>query len=435
MNQYRGSLIGNSVLVVGFVILQYIIAFVLAKAGRRRSSSSSSLFESSLADVHAPGLSAVLIMTFSVPTAMSIGVVGSILANENFTASVSIYLELAVGIFFYLALPLFGFFSLARKLINDKKQKLIKMAELEKPEHKPNASLLKNLLSILQYGFDYLLEPSKNWKETTFVKRYCDVMDCCAVPVFVVFDYLVAVVIGLVSGLSILATSKSQCLTFAIIILVFCLLHTLSILFLKPMTARFDSWFGMIASFFSLASAVFGLLEILGVGVQIEEALMYVATICMLGSAVAFLGSAAPVFKSLKKLLKARRVAASSSSSRSKKAEKEKTQSKKNKKDNNKRTMMNLEELNNDDDENPLAEELVPVVRTEKDEEIKNKNRSNNNKPSARANNNNNNNNDDSDMELLSPVGNDKEENTAKKLIKKKKKKNVNKRNNTFNDI
>jgi flagellar biosynthesis GTPase FlhF len=181
------------------------------------------------------------------------------------------------------------------------------------------ASITQSASSI----FDWLLEPSKNWAENTFIKRFADAMDCCSRPQFVVFDYFVAIVVGFISGLAVVSTSKTRCLIYAIVIVFLSALHTMAFLILRPMTARFDAGFGLMSSSFSLVGAILALLNVVGVSVDfLEEALMYVATLCLVGAAVGFLGSLMPLLKSLKRLIKAtravRRRGASSKSGTSK---------------------------------------------------------------------------------------------------------------------
>lgn len=303
-SQYRGSLVGNTAIVLGFLLLQRAVAQLLASSGRAVS------IESAVADVHFPGLAAIIVVTFCVPTAVAFGAVAaSPVIFARSASKVSLIFELATGALAYLVLPLVGLWWVARGL--EDTQRLEKL-KTPKRRHYPGAGhsapCVKRTIGDIRFGFDYFLEGSRNWAESPFVKRFADAMDCCAVPKFVVFDYFVSIAVGLVSGLALVAATRVQCFIYAGIILFLCLLHTAAVVLMRPMTARFDRYFAVFASLVTSVSSLLALLQIVGIEIDLEAAVVYISTICMVGSATSFLGKVSPILKRLRKLWKLQRL-------------------------------------------------------------------------------------------------------------------------------
>ena len=331
LGTYLGAVIGNLIPIFGLTFL-LLIAGILVKfvcvgdggdddsdndenENENDSSSSSTTstktkrkhkkqpsVDETLQKLRAPGIFSPIWILFGPPSAKAIA---TILASDYKTTREIGFA--APAIIFYLLIPLISGIYIFVKV---RKHEVLIEYEDEEDDDEDQHDDEKLLSSKKNYqqnnknpnqqqmnhGFcaplaKYLFMPKAEWEDSSFVQKYGLAFDCYRNGWFFLFDYIVAVAVGLVTGGSLICSSDSCCNASSIAVLVFVLIHFVALVIVRPLLTRFDIVINILLSGCVCVAA--GLAVASNYGAEIMELLngftMAELVLCLIDSVVTVL--------------------------------------------------------------------------------------------------------------------------------------------------
>lgn len=243
---YRGAIVGNLMIIMGFPLIGYDAALLYSRAKGQP-------LMPIINKWHVPGLIALPI---SVLAPATIGAASTMVSHayntgSGMTASDMAFVALAAS---YAAIAPIALYSWLGRYFQGHGK--LKKVELERPQSFDTMEVVKHCLS-------WLMEPTQRWKKSDTLERFHAIMEPVRAPFFPLIDLSNALLIATIAGSASQCTHQECCIISNGLCCAISAAYLLTHLVLQPCLAHFDKvamptleLLTMLVSAFSLAANI-----------------------------------------------------------------------------------------------------------------------------------------------------------------------------------